>query len=212
MLGYDPERVEVLLYQLVHLTRGGEHAKMSKRRGDVVLLDEFVDEVGVDAARWYLVNRGPDQTIEIDVDLAAEKSEKNPVYYVQYAHARIAGILRNAGEARLRRAPAALARKSATSSSGSPISRASSQRQRNGAAPRDAEVRDPAGQRLPPFYHEHRVLDGVAWAIPHRLDLCTRDAARDRTLAAVDRGRRSRKNVSRPRGGRGSACSGARRR
>jgi arginyl-tRNA synthetase len=72
---------------------------MSKRRGDVVFLDELIDEVGVDAARWYLVSRGPDQTIEIDIDLAAEKSQKNPVYYVQYAYARIAGILRNAGEA-----------------------------------------------------------------------------------------------------------------
>ncbi|HEY2327925.1 MAG TPA: arginine--tRNA ligase [Gaiellaceae bacterium] len=99
MLGYDPERVEVLLYQLVHLTRGGEQTKMSKRRGDVVFLDDFIDEVGVDAARWYLINRGPDQTIEIDVDLAAEKSQKNPVYYVQYAHARIAAILRKAGDA-----------------------------------------------------------------------------------------------------------------
>ena len=96
MLGYDPARVEVLLYQLVHLTKGGEQAKMSKRRGDVVFLDEFVDEVGVDAARWYLVSRGHDQAIEIDVDLAADKSQSNPVYYVQYAHARIAGILRNA--------------------------------------------------------------------------------------------------------------------
>ena len=98
MLGFDPERVEVLLYQFVHLTRGGEQTKMSKRKGDVVFLDDFIDEVGVDAARWYLVNRGPDQTIEIDVDLAAEKTQKNPVYYVQYAHARIAGILRNAPE------------------------------------------------------------------------------------------------------------------
>jgi arginyl-tRNA synthetase len=97
MLGYDPSRIEVLLYQLVHLTRGGEQTKMSKRRGDVVFLDELVAEVGVDAARWYLVSRSHDQTIEIDVDLAREKSEKNPVYYVQYAHARIAGILRNAG-------------------------------------------------------------------------------------------------------------------
>ena len=96
MLGYDPERVEVLLYQLVHLTKGGEQTKMSKRRGDVVFLDDFMDEVGVDAARWYLVNRGPDQTIDIDVDLAAEKTAKNPVFYVQYAHARIAAILRNA--------------------------------------------------------------------------------------------------------------------
>jgi len=97
MLGYDPERVEVILYQLVHLTRGGDVVRMAKRRGDVVTLDELMDEVGVDAARWYLTNRGPDQTITIDVDLARERSEKNPVYYVQYAHARIAGILRNAG-------------------------------------------------------------------------------------------------------------------
>ena len=96
MLGYDPARVEVLLYQLVHLVRGGEQTKMSKRRGDVVFLDDFIDEVGVDAARWFLVNRGPDQTIEVDLDLAAEKSAKNPVFYVQYAHARIAAILRNA--------------------------------------------------------------------------------------------------------------------
>jgi arginyl-tRNA synthetase len=99
MLGYDPDRVEVLIYQLVHLTSGGEQTKISKRRGDVVFLDDFMDEVGVDAARWFLVNRGPDQTIEIDVDLAAERSVKNPVYYVQYAHARIAGILRNAAGA-----------------------------------------------------------------------------------------------------------------
>jgi arginyl-tRNA synthetase len=96
MLGHPREAVEVLIYQLVHLTRGGEAAKMSKRRGDVVFLDDFVDEIGVDAARWYLLSRGHDQAIEIDVDLAAERSQKNPVYYVQYAHARIAGILRNA--------------------------------------------------------------------------------------------------------------------
>ncbi len=100
MLGHDPGRVEVLLYQLVHLTRDGEVARMSKRRGDVVFLDELLDEVGVDAARWYLVNRGHDQTIEIDVDLAAERSQKNPVYYVQYVHARIAGIERNVGAGR----------------------------------------------------------------------------------------------------------------
>jgi arginyl-tRNA synthetase len=97
MLGYDPDRVEVLLYQLVHLVKAGEQTKISRRRGDVVFLDELLDEIGIDAARWYLVSRGRDQTIEIDVDLAAEKTQKNPVYYVQYAHARIAGILRNAG-------------------------------------------------------------------------------------------------------------------
>jgi arginyl-tRNA synthetase len=98
MLGEDPERVEVLLYQLVHLVEGGEAKKVSKRRGDVVFLDELLDTIGVDAARWYLVSRGHDQTIELDVDLAAQRTQKNPVYYVQYAHARIAGILRNADE------------------------------------------------------------------------------------------------------------------
>src|SRR5476649_1212095 len=101
MLGYDAERVEVLLYQFVHLIKGGEASKASKRAGNVVFLDDVIDEIGVDAARWYLVNRGPDQTIEIDLDLAAEKSAKNPVYYVQYAHARIAAILRNAEAAEI---------------------------------------------------------------------------------------------------------------
>jgi arginyl-tRNA synthetase len=97
MLGHPRSSVEVLIYQLVHLVESGEAKKMSKRRGDVVFLDELLDAIGVDAARWYLVSRGHDQTIELDVDLAAERSQKNPVYYVQYAHARIAGILRNAG-------------------------------------------------------------------------------------------------------------------
>jgi arginyl-tRNA synthetase len=107
MLGLDPERVEVLLYQFVHLVQGGATTKMSKRAGNLVTIDELMDEVGVDAARWYLVNRDHDQTIEIDVDLAREKSAKNPVYYVQYAHARIAGVLRNAGGAAVSAAPPA---------------------------------------------------------------------------------------------------------
>ena len=99
MLGYDPERLEALIYQLVHIVEGGRAKQASKRRGDVVFLSELVDKIGVDAARWYLVSRGHDQAIDIDVDLARERTEKNPVYYVQYAHARIAGILRNAGDA-----------------------------------------------------------------------------------------------------------------
>jgi arginyl-tRNA synthetase len=106
MLGHPRDAVEVLIYQLVHLTQGGAAAKMSKRRGDVVFLDDFVDEIGVDAARWYLLSRGHDQTIEIDVDLAAERSQKNPVYYVQYAHARVAGILRNAEKSAVDPVPA----------------------------------------------------------------------------------------------------------
>jgi arginyl-tRNA synthetase len=99
MLGYEPDRLEVLIYQLVHIVEAGEARQTSKRRGDVVFLRELVEKIGIDAARWYLVSRGHDQPIDIDVDLAKERSEKNPVYYVQYAHARIAGILRNAGDA-----------------------------------------------------------------------------------------------------------------
>jgi arginyl-tRNA synthetase len=101
LLGFDPGRVEVLIYQLVSVVEQGEAKRISKRRGDVVFLEELVEKIGVDAARWYLVSRGHDQPIEIDVDLAAEQTQKNPVYYVQYAHARIAGIMRNAGEAEL---------------------------------------------------------------------------------------------------------------
>src|SRR5438132_6256793 len=99
MLRHDPERIRALIYQLVHIVEGGLTKKISKRRGDVVFLHELVEKIGVDAARWYLISRGHDQPIDIDVDLAAERSQKNPVYYVQYAHARIAGILRNAGAA-----------------------------------------------------------------------------------------------------------------
>jgi arginyl-tRNA synthetase len=99
MLSHDPSRLEALIYQLVYIVEGGVTKQASKRRGDIVFLGELVDKIGVDATRWYLVSRGHDQPIDIDVDLAKERSEKNPVFYVQYAHARIAGILRNAGGA-----------------------------------------------------------------------------------------------------------------
>jgi arginyl-tRNA synthetase len=172
MLGYDPARVEVLIYQPVHLTRGGEQAKMSKRRGDVVFLDEFLDEIGVDAARWYLVNRGPDQAIDIDVDLAAERSQKNPVYYVQYAHARIAGILRNAGNAEVSAAPAAplapeerelvkrLAELPAV------VAEALAKRGPQGIPAYAIRMADDFHR----FYHEHRVLESEQQAF--RLGLC----------------------------------------
>jgi arginyl-tRNA synthetase len=173
MLGYDPDRIEIILYQLVHLTRGGDVVKMSKRRGEVVTLDEFMDEVGVDAARWYLAARGPDQTITIDIDLAREKSEKNPVYYVQYAHARIAGILRNAGDAEVDpEPPAKLAPEEADL-----VKRLA---EFPGIAAEAAERRSP--QALPTyairladdfhrFYHHHRVLESEAQAF--RLALVT---------------------------------------
>jgi arginyl-tRNA synthetase len=172
MLGYDPERVEVLLYQLVHLSKGGEQTKMSKRRGDVVFLDELMDEIGVDASRWYLVNRGPDQTIEIDVDLAAERTQKNPVYYVQYAHARIAGIMRNAGAAPVSAEatePLAVEEKELIKRLAEfpPLVAEAAVRRGPHAIPNYAiRVADDFHR----FYHEHRVLESDAEAL--RLALC----------------------------------------
>ena len=76
---------------------------MSKRQGDFVTLDELVDDIGVDAARFFLLQRSPDTTLDLDLDLARERSQENPVYYVQYAHARIASILRRPGRSGSRR-------------------------------------------------------------------------------------------------------------
>jgi arginyl-tRNA synthetase len=101
-LGGDPEHLELLIMQLVHLVRGGERAQMSKRAGEFVTLDELKAEIGVDAARWYLLARSHDTTVDLDLDLAREESNENPVYYVQYAHARIASILAKAGAERVR--------------------------------------------------------------------------------------------------------------
>jgi arginyl-tRNA synthetase len=188
-LGHDPATLEVLIYQLVHLTEAGEARKVSKRRGDVVFLDELIDAIGVDAARWYLVERSHDQPHEIDIDLAREKSEKNPVYYVQYAHARIAGILRNAG--------------TAASSPEPPAELSTEERELikrladfPGVAAEATHRRGP--HALPTysirvaddfhrFYHRHRVLESEAEAF--RLALCqaTRAViARSLDLIGVD--------------------------
>jgi arginyl-tRNA synthetase len=107
LLGGDPERFELLIMQLVSLSEGGDRVTMSKRAGTIASLDELVDEIGVDAARWFLASRSHDTTLEIDLELARSESQDNPVYYVQYAHARIASILRKAGDARVEQALAA---------------------------------------------------------------------------------------------------------
>jgi arginyl-tRNA synthetase len=96
-LGGDPDELELLIMQLVHLVRSGERAQMSKRAGEFVTLDELVAEIGVDAARWYLLARSHDTTVDLDLDLARTQSSENPVYYVQYAHARIVSVLAKAG-------------------------------------------------------------------------------------------------------------------
>jgi arginyl-tRNA synthetase len=103
-LGGDPQPFEILIMQLVNLMEGGQRAQMSKRRGTIVLLDELIDDIGVDAARYFLLQRSHDTTLDLDLELARRESQDNPVYYVQYAHARIASILRKAGDARVKAA------------------------------------------------------------------------------------------------------------
>ena len=96
---HDPDRLELVIGQLVSLVESGEARRMSKRRGDIVTVDDLVEAIGVDAARFLLVGRSHDTTLELDIDLAVKHSSQNPVYYVQYAHARICSILRNLREA-----------------------------------------------------------------------------------------------------------------
>ncbi|MBV9717197.1 MAG: arginine--tRNA ligase [Solirubrobacterales bacterium] len=93
-LGGDPDQVEVPILQFVHLVEAGQTFAMSKRRGDFVTLDDLLDEIGVDATRFFMLRSSHDRTLELDVELARRQSRENPVYYVQYAHARIASMLR----------------------------------------------------------------------------------------------------------------------
>ncbi len=92
-LGGEPDTLEVLILQFVHLVEGSERAAMSKRRGDFVKLDDLLDEIGVDATRFFMLQRSHDRTLDLDLQLARQQSAENPVYYVQYAHARIASML-----------------------------------------------------------------------------------------------------------------------
>jgi arginyl-tRNA synthetase len=97
-LGGDPDAFEVPILQMVHIVEGGEKAKMSKRKGDFVTLDEVIADIGVDATRWFMISRSHETTIDLDMDLARRQNAENPVFYVQYAHARAASILREVGE------------------------------------------------------------------------------------------------------------------
>jgi len=97
-LGAEPERFDILIYQMVNVLRHGQAVRMGKRAGNFVTMSEVLDEVGVDATRWFLVSRGADSAIEFDLDLAAKQSSENPVYYVQYAHARLSRVLADAAE------------------------------------------------------------------------------------------------------------------
>ena len=98
MLGHDPSKLDVLFVQFVSLRRGGEPVQMSTRSGQFEELSTVVREVGVDAARFYFLMRSVDSTLEFDLDLAKEQTSENPVYYVQYAHARTCSLFRQAEE------------------------------------------------------------------------------------------------------------------
>jgi arginyl-tRNA synthetase len=98
VLGYDSARVDVIIYQFVTLVRGGQPVKMSTRKANYVTLDDLMDEVGEDVTRFFFLMRSPNTHLEFDLDLAKEAREKNPVFYLQYAHARICSIVRKAEE------------------------------------------------------------------------------------------------------------------
>ena len=104
-MGYDKAAVEMILTGWVHFVSGGQELSMSKRAGTFIALDDLLAELGVDAARWYFASRGANVNMDVDIELAKRQSSENPVYYVQYAHARIASILRKAAEAGLSPAP-----------------------------------------------------------------------------------------------------------
>jgi arginyl-tRNA synthetase len=95
-LGFEPDAYEAPIMQLVSIVEGGERSRMSKRKAEFVTLDELIDDIGVDATRYFMVQRSHDTTFDLDLELARKSSQDNPVYYVQYAHARIASILRKA--------------------------------------------------------------------------------------------------------------------
>jgi arginyl-tRNA synthetase len=95
-LGAEPERFDILIHQMVNVLRHGQVVRMGKRAGNFVTLSEVLDEVGVDATRWFLISRSSDAMMEFDLDLAQKQSSENPVFYVQYAHARLTRLLSDA--------------------------------------------------------------------------------------------------------------------
>jgi len=200
-LGGDPAHLEMLIMQLVHLMRRGERAQMSKRAGEFVTLEHLLAEIGVDAARWYLLSRSHDTTIDLDLDLARKQSSENPVYYVQYAHARIASMLQKAGPERVDSALASASGGAGASASAREASVPLDPAERSlvkellafpGEVRTAAERRAPhriaayallLAQRFTAFYRDCRVLGAGEDALEsQRLALCV---ASMRTLAAA---------------------------
>jgi arginyl-tRNA synthetase len=181
-LGTDPDRYEASIMQFVHLVEGEGRAQMSKRRGDFVTLDELIEDIGTDAARFLILQRSHDTTVDLDMELARSQSQENPVYYVQYAHARIASILRKAGEGRV---------DTALGNPGDTLDAAAEHAERamiKRLLELGDEVRTAAEQRAPhrltayatataadfhAFYRDCKVIDAEPAALEHaRLALC----------------------------------------
>ncbi len=176
-LGYDTSRMDVRIHQFVTLTRGGQQVKMSTRKANYVTLDELFDEVGVDAARYFFLMRRMEAHLDFDLDLAKEQSDVNPVYYVQYAHARICSILQHAQEKEVKRERGDLALLMAPEEMDLIKFLAEFPDLVAGAA----DAREP--HRIPTylqelagifhnFYHKHRVVTEDASLSNARLDLC----------------------------------------
>jgi arginyl-tRNA synthetase len=202
-LGFEPDRFEMPIMQLVSIVEGGERSRMSKRKGEFVTLDELLDDIGVDAARFFMVQRSHDTPFDLDLDLARTRSQDNPVYYVQYAHARIASILRKAasegsvpgdGDGADEDAIRSLAASEpAVAAAGEPSERALVQR----LLEFPAEVATAAERRAPHrlcayasataadfhgFYRDCQVVGAGEGFEPARLGLCV---ATERTIAAT---------------------------
>jgi arginyl-tRNA synthetase len=194
-LGSDPGCYEAPILQLVHLVEAGERARMSKRRGEFVTLDELIDDIGVDATRFLMLQRSHDSAVDLDLDLARRQSQDNPVYYVQYAHARIASILRKAAaEGAMPKDISAAARaEAAVAAPADPSERALVRRvlELPGAVRAAAERRAPhrlcayAGATAADFhafYRDCRVVGAAGGTEAARLGLCV---AAKRTIAAT---------------------------
>jgi len=187
--GHDPQTLEVTIVQLVSLLERGEAKKMSKRAGTVVTLGDLLDDIGVDAARFFLVQRSHETPLDLDLDLAREQSQENPVYYVQYAHARVCSILAQAGERAERASGAASPEPPAELDPSEralvmrladwPVAAAEAQERR--APHRVVAYLIELAREFHAFYHRCRVVGEAPEIEAFRLDLCRATAGTVRT-------------------------------
>ncbi len=177
--GHDPDTLEVTIIQLVSLLERGEAKKMSKRAGTVVTLSDLIDDIGVDAARFFLVQRSHETPLDLDLDLAREQSQENPVYYVQYAHARVCSILAQVGEEPVASAPPAeldpAERALVICLADWPIAVSEAEERR--APHRVAAYLIELSKAFHGFYHRCRVVGEPADLAAFRIDLCRSTAA-----------------------------------